>query len=374
MSNTLRAALGSAALLLSCQTTETPKPAAKTEPVAVAKPAPAAPAKPAPALEPLPVSLETAAPLPAQPKGLPPVDFAALGVTPERAELGWHLFFETRLSKDNSQSCATCHHIDKAYTSGLALDPKVGGALNKRNAPTVLNLAFHSNYYWDGRMPTLEAVSLAAWKGQLGADPEVVTTALNQNGVYRAEFKRAYGLENITSEAVTKALAAFFRVLQNGNAPFDQFIAGDKAAMSPTAQQGWAVFQKAQCVSCHVPPLFSDFGFHNVGIGDDPGRKDATKADADVGKFKTPSLRNVALSGPYFHDGKTATLDEAIALMAKGGNANANLDPLLKNQKLSAKDLAAVKAFLEALTGTSTYTIAPEPPEPVLNKPEGQLK
>jgi cytochrome c peroxidase len=239
----------------------------------------------------------------------------------------------------------------------------VGGAVNKRNAPSMLNLGFHPTLYWDGRMPSLEACANAAWKGQLGGDPVVVAKKLNEVPVYRAMFNRAFETkEGATAENVPRALAAFLRTLGSGNSPWDRFTAGDKKALSKEAQQGWTVFQKSGCVTCHVAPLFSDFDFHALGVNDDAGRKDATKLDGDLGKFKTPSLRGVALSAPYLHDGSAKTLEDAIAFMARGGAVKAGSDPKLKAVKLSAKEVAAVKAFLESLTGDVTVTAAPKLP------------
>jgi cytochrome c peroxidase len=260
-------------------------------------------------------------------------------------------------------ACESCHHIENGWTSGQALDAKVGGGMNTRNAPSVLNLGSHPAFYWDGRMPTLEAVSAAAWKGQLGADPAVVAKALNESAVTKALFDRAFGgTSGATAENVPMALASFFRALQNGNSPWDKFTAGDKTAMSKEAQAGWALFQKSGCVACHVPPLFSDVDYHALGVNDDPGRKNATKLDADQGKFKTPSLRNVALTGPYFHDGSAKALSDAVAFMAKGGNVKPGSDPKLKAVKLSKKDAANLEEFLKALTGESTFTKAPAQP------------
>lgn len=340
----------------SCKTTETPAPAPAAEPVK-AEPAPA----PAPPPEPK-VELPDAPALPKPPQGVAETASPAENpTTPEKVDLGWKLFFDKRLSKDGSMACAQCHHIDKAYTSGEVVDAKVGGAMNKRNAPSMLNLGAHSSFYWDGRMPTLEAVSNAAWKGQLGADPATVATTLNAVPVYKASFVRAFG-EPASADNVPKALAAWFRVLQNGNSPWDKAQAGDAKALSKEAQEGSKLFVSKGCVVCHVPPMFSDFDFHNAGIGDDAGRKDATKADADLGKFKTPSLRNVALTGPYFHDGSAKTLDDALALMLKGGNKNPNLDAKFKAQKVSPKETKALKAFLESLSGESTFTTEPALP------------
>lgn len=353
----LRSLVLACVVVVGCKTAETPKPATPA-PVAEAPkpaPAPAPPPEPKielPAVKPLPATLAGAA-TPVAPDDNP--------VTAEKAELGWFLFFEPRLSKDGSMACAQCHHTDKAYSSGNALDAKVGGAMNKRNAPTMVGLGFHTTWYWDGRMATLEAVSNAAWKGQLGADPATAAAALNAVPVYKAMFVRAFN-EPATADNVPKALATFFRTLNTGNSAFDKDAAGDKAALSKDAKAGKELFLKGGCASCHVPPLFSDFAFHGIGIGDDAGRMDATKDEKDKGKFKTPSLRNVALTAPYFHDGHAKTLEEAITLMAAGGNKVATPDPLLKPVKWNAKQIGQVKAFLESLSGELTYPEAPKLP------------
>lgn len=366
MSRTLRGMTRLRSLVLvvvsafaACKTAETPKPVTPAPAPVAEAPKPATP--PAPPPEPK-VELPAVKALPALPVGMvEPKAPAENPVTAEKAELGWFLFFEPRLSKDGSMACAQCHHTDKAYTSGNALDAKVGGAMNKRNAPTMVGLGFHSSWYWDGRMATLEAVSNAAWKGQLGADPAAVVAGLNAVPVYKAMFVRAFN-EPATVDNVPKALATFFRTLNTGNSAFDKDAAGDKAALSKDAKAGKELFSKGGCVSCHVPPLFSDFAFHGIGIGDDAGRMDATKEEKDKGLFKTPGLRNVALTAPYFHDGSAKTLDEAIALMAKGGNKVPTQDPLLKPVKWNAKQLAQVKAFLESLNGELTYPDAPKLP------------
>lgn len=312
------------------------------------------------------VTLPPVRPLPAPLAGLPEVPASTDNpTTAEKAELGWMLFFDKRLSKDNSMACESCHHIAQGYTSGQALDAKVGNAMNKRNAPPMVNLGFHSLFYWDGRMPTLEAVSLAAWKGQLGAEPEAIAKKLNAVPEYQARFQRAFA-QPATAENIPKAFATFFRTLTTGNSAWDKFQANDKKALSKDAQAGYQVFLKANCNVCHVPPLFTDHDFHNIGWSIDNsadlGRQESTKAVEDTGKFKTPSLRNVALTGPYFHDGKAATLDEAIDFMLKGGQPNPHLDPRLRPQKLSKKERAQLKAFLESLTGEVTYPAAPALP------------
>lgn len=313
------------------------------------------------------VQLPPAPPIPPTPAFLPAIqDSPDNPTTPEKVVLGYLLFFDKRMSKDESMSCESCHHTDKAWTEGQAVSPKVGGAMNKRNAPTVLNVAYHTSFYWDGRVATLEGVSNAAWTGQLGADPAAVANKLAANATYRAHFQRAFDSPP-SAKNIPMALASFFRALKSGNAPYDQYEQGEKKAASKQAQRGFEVFRKANCALCHVPPLYTDSLFHNVGIAwadvdvakRDHGRMDATKDPKDDGKFKTPTLRDIALTAPYFHDGSVKTLDEAIDLMVAGGKKNPNLDEKLKPAKLSKSDRAALKAFLQSLTGTATF---PGPP------------
>jgi cytochrome c peroxidase len=313
--------------------------------------------------------LPPAPPVPETPVFLPAVEEPKDNpTTPEKVWLGYQLFFDKRLSKDGSMSCESCHHPELAYTSGKPTDPKVGGGPNKRNAPTVENVAYQQSFYWDGRTPTLEAVSAAAWKGQLGSDPDEIAGKLNGIAGYRAQFQRAFK-EDATAKNVPQALAAFFRALKTGNSPWDKFEQGEGDAVSMEARRGYRVFQKARCTLCHVPPLYTDSQFHNVGVGYDKaegerdhGRMDATKDAKDDGKFKTPGLRDVAKTAPYFHDGSVASLSDAIDFMLKGGVKNPNRDEKLKPTRLSARDRKALQAFVESLTGSPTYPKAPELP------------
>jgi cytochrome c peroxidase len=312
--------------------------------------------------------LPPAPPIPDTPVFLPAVEESKDNpTTPEKVWLGYQLFFDKRLSRDGSMSCESCHHPELAWSSGKPTDPKVGGT-NKRNAPTMENVAYYQSFYWDGRAPTMEAVSAAAWKGQLGANPDEVAVRLNAILAYRAQFHRAFK-EEANGRNVAMAFAAFLRALKTGNAPWDKFEQGDKAAASAEVQRGYRVFQNARCTLCHVPPLYTDSQFHNVGVGYDKpeaerdhGRMDATKDPKDDGKFKTPMLRDIAKTGPYFHDGSVKSLSDAIDYMLKGGTKNPNLDEKLKPNRLAAKDRKALQAFLESLTGTATFTKAPDLP------------
>ncbi|MGQ0508024.1 MAG: cytochrome-c peroxidase [Myxococcaceae bacterium] len=343
--------LGAVALLMGCpEKKETaPQVAVVKQPVAVVDAGPPSPVFEAP-------------PIADRPSMLPePPASAENPLTAEKVALGHMLFFDKRLSKDDSMACDNCHHAENAYTDSNPLDAKVGGAMNKRNSPSLVNLAFHANgFYWDGRKPTLEAVTEAAWTGQLGAVPAEIAAKLNANATYKALFQRAFK-EDATEKNIPMALSSFLRVNWSAYSPWDHHEEGEKDAVPPEAVAGFEVFKKSGCALCHVPPLYTDADFHNVGIGnpEDKGRTDATKNEKDAGKFKTPSLRDVERTAPYFHDGSVATLDQAIDLMAAGGKKSKLTDPKLKRVKLSAKDKAALKAFLISLSGSYTFGSGP---------------
>lgn len=348
------------------------------------KPAPPPPAPPKPAVvdagapPPKPIELPAARPLPTNgSKRLAAVEAPESNpLTAEKAELGWMLFFDKRMSKDGTKACADCHLPDRQYTTANVTDEKVGGAKNIRNSPTMVNIFYQAYWYWDGRADTLEKVSLAAWKGQLGANPGEVAMRIGAVPVYKAMFQRAFAARP-NEENVAQALASFFRTLQSTESPFDRFEGGDKKAISADAQKGWELFKRRGCVNCHVGPNLNDADFHKVmatadykptedgGVpaGVDLGRYDATKAEEDKGKFKTPSLRTVAATAPYFHDGRAATLEDAIRLMAEGDPKVKGLDPKLKQSKISDKEVAQLKAFLESVISPPTWPAAPTLPE-----------
>jgi cytochrome c peroxidase len=343
--------------------------ACKKEGASDAKPTPAAQPSSQPAAAPAPAPAANAnlgnpdkAGVPPTPAGLTEMEDSTVNVTTTaKVALGYTLFFDKRLSKDDSAACAACHLTDVAWATHNAVDTKVGGAKNKRNTPSLLNVGYHKVFYWDGRMPTLEAVANAAWKGQLGAEPKDIAVKLNAVPAYKERFQKAFA-SDATADNIPQALASFLRALKTGDAAFDRFIKGDEKAFTDAQKRGWKTFQSAGCLQCHVPPLFTDGAFHNIGVGSDKpeaeqdqGRTDATKDAADKGRFKTPSLRNVALTAPYFHDGHQPELAGAIAFMAGGGLKNPNLDPLLRPQTLTDADKADLKAFLEGLTGKNTF-------------------
>lgn len=283
-------------------------------------------------------------------------------LTPEKVALGKQLFFDKRLSPAASMNCESCHQHDKGWTDGLALSPKANGDLNTRHSPSLYNVAYQPHFYWDGRAPTLDAQILAAWKSQMSGEPDKVAAALTEIPVYKAQFEKTFGGAP-TPETIVAALAAYVRTLTSGGSPWDQHEANPEAnpaAVSPDVVAGWQIFRdKGRCTLCHVPPFFTDFQFHNVGIGSfskegpaDEGRFKITKDPKDLGAFKTPSLRAVSKSAPYFHDGSVATLEDAVKLMLAGGLKNKNnksLDPRLKPVKLSPKEFQQLMAFITSL-------------------------
>jgi len=317
-------------------------------------PAPSASA-PATAAAKLLATMPVAAPLPKRPAALPELEEEG-ALTAEKVHLGKQLFFDKRLSKDGSASCETCHVPEKGWTDGKAFSAKVGGAMNTRHSPTLLNVGYNQRWYWDGRADTLEKNVEAAWKGNMGADPAAIAASLGKIPGYAVQFKTIFK-RDVTGDDIVASLAAFVRTIRSGDAPADLYEKGDKKAMGEDAVRGGELFRgKAQCAVCHTPPLYTDLGFHDVGIGFDKpepdlGRGKITKDEKENGAFKTPSLRSVSTHPPYFHDARAATLEEAVDYMLSGGikDKNPNLDPRLKPVKLTPAEKADLVAFLKAL-------------------------
>ena len=278
-------------------------------------------------------------------------------MTPEKIALGRQLYFDKRLSGDGSRSCYSCHVCEKGLTDGL---PVAVGAFDKkltRSSPTMWNIGYHTSYYWDGRSPSLEKQGMAAWSGgNMGAKPDEVVKTLNTIPGYKAQFQKVFGAD-ATPENVVMALSAFERTITCGSTAYDRFEQGDKKALNAAAQRGWTVWrEKAGCGSCHAGILFTDLQFHNVGVGMDKpepdiGRKKVTNDEKDMGAFKTPTLRDIAKSAPYFHDGSAATLEEAVDFMLAGGRPNPSLDTKnLKKVELTKAERSDLIEFLRSLT------------------------
>jgi cytochrome c peroxidase len=306
------------------------------------------------------VKLPPAPPIPATPVGLNELK-APEGnpMSAEKVWLGKQLFFDKRLSKDGTASCETCHLHEKGWTDGQQFSTKVGGGPNTRNTPSLYNVGYQTSWYWDGRAPSLEKQIDAAWKGQMGADPPSVAKTLAAIALYSAQFKKVFSADP-SPDNIEQALGAYVRTLQSGNSPWDRYEKGDKTAASADAVAGQALFTgKAKCALCHAPPLYYDTLFHNVGIGMDKAQPDLGrgKISGDTkenGAFKTPGLRSVTKTGPYFHDGSEATLEGAVKLMVAGGKKNPNLDAKLTATKLTDKEVSQLIAFIQALDSAET--------------------
>jgi cytochrome c peroxidase len=304
----------------------------------------------------------------ATPLGLPPVPVPADNpVTVETVALGKRLYFDTSLSIDKSVSCASCHDPDHGFAYAGDVSTGVGGKRGTRNSPTIINVAYYTTQFWDGRENTLEkqaegpvqnpvemAHSLAGVVARLTIDPSYVTA-----------FERAYGTGPVTFDKVEKSIAAYERSVVAGGSPFDRWcFGGDQHAVDKSVKRGYEVFRrvdKNNCASCHAiaehTALFTDNEFHNIGVGvrngtpTDLGRYEVTHTDHDRGAFKTPSLRNIAETAPYMHDGSLDTLVQVIDFYAAGGNANPWLDSKIRMVHLTTREKADLLAFLKSLSG-----------------------
>ncbi|MDC0712885.1 cytochrome c peroxidase [Stigmatella sp. ncwal1] len=337
---------------------------------------------------------------PAAPPKLPPGVSAALWKlsvppgaepTPEKVALGEKLFLDPRLSADNTVSCSTCHEPAQGFVDGKALSTGIKGQQVTRNSPTVLNALFNASQFWDGRAGTLEDQAKLPILNprEMGMpSPEAVVTKVQAIPEYATAFKAVFG-RDVNYDDLAAAIAAFERTQFSGNARFDAFITGDSKALNASEKRGWALFNgKARCNSCHaaniVSPLFSDQKFHNIGIaahkqdfvqlarkavgvvrlGDEKqidelalqtefselGRFLVTKKENDIGTFKTPTLRNVGITGPYMHDGSLTTLWDVMDHYNKGGVPNPYLDGGMQRLGLTEPEIDDMVAFLFSLT------------------------
>lgn len=333
---------------------------------------------------------------PAHPMGAPIAIVAPLGLPPvpvpsdnpptaETVALGRRLYYDTILSVDNTISCASCHVPGAGFGDPRRVSVGVGGKLGTRNSPPVANAAYYVTQFWDGRAESLEkqAEGPVANPVEMAHTLKGVEEVLNRDPSYRDQFARAFGPGRITYEMVEKAIASFERTVLMGNSPFDRwYYAHDDRAVSESAKRGFDVFRrvdKGNCASCHTfgesDALFTDNQFHNIGVGVkdevpvDPGRYEVSKIDPDHGAFKTPTLRNIALTAPYMHDGSLKTLKEVVDFYVGGGNSNPYLDPKIKSLEfLTGQERADLVAFLESLTGEVPQNSGPPAREQIGGK------
>lgn len=288
--------------------------------------------------------------------------------TPEKVSLGKQLFFDPRLSGDNSMSCATCHLPDKAFGDGVALGKGHGGKTLARNTQTCLNVGFFANFFWDGRAATLEEQALGPIQSadEMNQNLDRLEEELRAIPGYVQQFKAVFGTKP-NRAGIAKALATYQRTLVTGPSPFDRYLQGDKNALSADAKRGLELFEgEARCIECHNGPLLSDSKFYRLGLSEkDEGRAKITGMQEDRFRFRTPTLRNIAETGPYMHDGSIKTLDEVVALYYRGiprsGTDGLSSDsPDLRGQSYS--EIPYLVAFLNSLTGKAPDTSPPQLP------------
>ncbi len=327
--------------------------------------------------------------------GLPPVPVPDDNPqTTEKIELGQLLFNDQRLSGDGTINCASCHQPDKAFTDGLPVARGIRKQEGTRNSPTVVNSAFYSSFFHDGRAGSLEEQALGPFLNPiehgLENDSKIIDL-VKQDASYVEKFKQAFGISKagIQIGHIAKAIASYERTIINGNSLFDQyFYARNRSVLSESTARGSRIFRrKGNCSNCHEMnwknALFTDHNFYNIGVGfgkiepvldkvlsklrkgvhpdelnltdaqkSELGRFSVTKVIADIGKFKTPGLRNIALTGPYMHDGSLETLEEVIEYYDKGGDDNRFKDSAIFPLKLTEQEKKDLVAFLRSLTSS----------------------
>ncbi|WP_425146488.1 cytochrome-c peroxidase [Deinococcus sp.] len=286
-------------------------------------------------------------------------------LTPQKTALGRALFFDTVLSRDRSVSCSSCHDPQHAFAdpAGRAISPGVTGRTGRRNAISLINAGDRSALTWSGASPSLEtqAVIPMTDHAEMDMTVEEVVSRLRASPEYARQFQAAFG-EAPSMQNTVRALASFERTLESRNSPYDRYAAGDASAFTAQQARGMDLFfGKADCFHCHTGRDLSDGRTHNNAIqvfNPDTGVAERTELDADVGKFVTPSLRNVGLSAPYMHDGSFKTLRQVVEHYNGGGEPNPNADPLIRPLGLSDAEIADLLAFL---TGLDDPTIARNP-------------
>lgn len=287
-------------------------------------------------------------------------------LTPQRAALGKLLFFDKRLSKGDDISCATCHIPYNAWTDGLQKAVGHANRKGRRNTPTIVNSGFQRSFFWDGRAVSLEEQAF----GPIEADNEMAMSAneavrkVAAIDGYVKLFEEAYPSEGVNKETIAKALASFQRTVVSDNTPFDAWVRGDtNATLGPRAMEGFGLFTgKGRCVKCHGGFNFTIESYENVGLGgEDLGLYELNKSRIWYGTFKTPTLREVAKTAPYFHDGSVHTLEEAVYLCGNGGRSkDAKRSPFFRDRGIGMDEMRAIVAFLQTLSSPDNDFEMPE--------------
>ena len=293
-------------------------------------------------------------------------------MTMAKVHLGKMLFFDPRLSGNNHWSCATCHNPSLGFSDGLPRSLAFGDESElDRHSPTILNCAYNSSQFWDGRAATLEEQALGPILShrEMNADPEVVVDKLNSIPQYREKFVEVFG-EPASLVSIAKAIATFERTLVTPGSPFDHYVMGEKEVLSTQEKRGLILFvSKAACTQCHNGSNFTDNQFHNLSVPPagpamvDLGRYEVTQAEEDWRAFKTPTLRNVTLTPPYMHNGAFQTLDEVIDFYDRGGGKDPRKSPKLLQLNLTDAEKQDLIAFLKTLTGNLPVVSYPQLPQ-----------
>jgi cytochrome c peroxidase len=264
-------------------------------------------------------------------------------LTRANVKLGRALFFDKRLSADQSLACASCHQPKLAFSDGRAIARGIHAADGTRNSPALINRGYGAAFFWDGRATSLERQAI-----------EPILNPL-ELGMTQTELERRLGMK---IETLTAALASYVRTIRSGNSRFDRYAAGNRNALNALEKTGLGVFRgKGACTNCHIGPNFSDERFHNTGVAwrdgrfQDEGRYGVSRDGRDRGAFKTPTLREISRTAPYMHDGSLATLEDVIEFYSSGGRQNPNLDREVRAGNFTEQEKQALLAFLRSLSG-----------------------
>ncbi|MCX7929258.1 MAG: methylamine utilization protein [Chlorobi bacterium] len=304
------------------------------------------------------------------PSGFPPISTPRDNlITDAKISLGRLLFYDAQLSRDGDLSCSSCHQQARAFSDTISVSRGTQSEIGLRNAPPIINAAYSRSWFWDGRARSLEEQIIGALTSpiEMASDTALIAERLSQSPNYRNAFTQAFGTSPSARDAV-RAIATFCRVLLSGNSRFDRYSRGDSSALSDAEKRGMALFFSARthCSECHGGVFFSDFDFHSIGIHShyyDRGRYYVTGNEHDIGKFKTPTLRNIALTAPYMNDGTLTTLDQVLQHYNSGGKPFINKDPRIRPLGLTSAELDDLRAFLHTLTDSMFIT------NPILAKP-----
>lgn len=291
--------------------------------------------------------------------------------TPERIALGKMLFFDPRLSGDGSMSCGTCHNPQFGWSDGL---PTAVGNMSEildRATPTIVNTAYNSIQMWDGRKRTLEDQAMGPMEAakEMNMNVKRLFEWMNRSEGYKTAFAKAYPGEKIDSMTLSKAMATYERTIVSNTSPFDSWLKGDAKAMTAQQVNGFKLFNtKAKCVVCHSAPNFTDNGFHNIGLPSygkpepDMGRYAIKPIKVMKGAFKTPTLRDISMTAPYFHDGSSATLMDVVNHYNTAGVVKTDLSPNIHELGLTEDEKKDIVAFMRALTSPQVAVTLPALP------------